>query len=166
MRTFRRGLFATLWILALAACASTPRFPVDEGVVEVTPREAKRDMPSLEGSQVLWGGVIVNATNLEERTRLEILAYPLDGRQKPDVEADPQGRFLAEAEGYLETADYTPGRRVTVSGTLKGTRKGRIGEAEYTYPVVAVEDKELWAEDRRSPAGPRFHFGIGVIFGG
>ncbi|MFP4560803.1 MAG: Slp family lipoprotein [Thiohalorhabdus sp.] len=166
MRTLGRGLFATLWILALVACAGTPRFSVDEGVAEVSPREAKRDMASLEGSRVLWGGVIVNTTNLEDRTRLEILAYPLDGRQKPDVEADPRGRFLAEAEGYLETADYAPGRRVTVSGTLEETRKGRIGEAEYTYPVVEVADQELWTEDRRAPEGPRFHFGIGVIFGG
>ncbi|MFA9462021.1 Slp family lipoprotein [Thiohalorhabdus methylotrophus] len=165
MRTSYRTLLLVLWVLALGACA-TPRFPTEQIALDVTPGQAKADMSRLEGTRVLWGGTIVNATNKEDSTRLEILAYPLDGDQRPDLEEPPQGRFLALEEGYLETASYAPGREVTVSGRLTGLREGMIGEAAYSYPVVEVVDIQLWKEDRGSAPGSNFRFGIGVIFGG
>jgi len=151
-------------LLLLAGCATTPRFDTSQTAVSVTPEQAVSETSRLEGTRVLWGGAIVSSTNQEETTRLEVLAYPLDDRQRPRTEAKPVRRFLAIKEGYLETADYAQGRWVTLTGPLTGTRAGRVGEAPYTYPVVRVEDIQLWPEERRR-AEPRFHFGIGVIFG-
>lgn len=162
----RGGILGILAILLiLTACGGGPRFETDDVTLSVTPEQAAEEPERLEGIRILWGGVIVRAVNQEERTRLEVLAYPLDSEQRPDTETKAGIRFLAEKAGYLETADYAPGRRVTVKGTLQGIREGRIGEAPHTYPVVQVSDLHLWpkAEARRS--GPRFHFGIGVIFG-
>ncbi|HKJ89162.1 MAG TPA: Slp family lipoprotein, partial [Gammaproteobacteria bacterium] len=82
------------------------------------------------------------------------------------LDKSPQGRFLAVNEGYLETADYAPGRRVTLTGPVTGLKKGLIGKATYTYPVVKVDDIQLWRKEQRYRPEPGFHFGIGVIFGG
>src|ERR671926_144044 len=107
--------------LTLAACASGPGIST-EGVNEtVTPRQAVVEIEHLRGEEVLWGGMIVSSTNLENSTRLEVLAYPLDSSQRPDTSANPTGRFLALKQGYLETVDYSPGKRVTVKGTLTKT---------------------------------------------
>ncbi|MEX0607100.1 MAG: Slp family lipoprotein [Halofilum sp. (in: g-proteobacteria)] len=160
IRAFALG--AVLLLLA-AGCASGPL--KTEGVArDLDPGEGAS--PEHVGATVLWGGVVVNSENLADRTRLEIVGYPLDEHsQRPLTEAEPQGRFLAYRDGYLETAEYGRGRRVTVRGEVTGSEEGRIGEARYTYPAVAVEQLELWQEPRERSSRPRFHFGIGVILG-
>ncbi|MDZ7747465.1 MAG: Slp family lipoprotein [Halofilum sp. (in: g-proteobacteria)] len=159
-----RWLAAVLAAAVLGGCASGPLR--DEGVAtELTPQGVADDPVPATGRTVLWGGVIVAARNLAERTRIEIVAYPLDPRsQRPLLQEAPVGRFLAYEEGYLETAEYRQGRRITVRGTVSGTEPGRVGEADYTYPTVTVEALELWPEqDARPRSEPRFHFGIGII---
>lgn len=160
-----RLALAALTLFLVAACASKPPFDTSETELTVTPDEAVADMDRLEGTRVLWGGVIVAAHNREETTQLEILGYPLNSRQRPTTDESPLRRFLAIKDGYLETADYAQGRQVTVTGPLAGTRSGRVGEADYTYPVVSIEDSHLWPKGEQRSQEPRFHFGIGVLFG-
>lgn len=160
--------FTVLATLLLAACASGPGISTVDVNQSITPREAIAEIGSVRGNKVLWGGMIVNSTNLEGSTRLEVLAYPLDASQRPDTEAQPTGRFLAIEPGYLETVDYRQGRLVTVKGTLNETRKGEIDEADYTYPVVASHRLHLWPQqdvvDDRGWGGVNFGIGIGVLF--
>ncbi len=161
MFNIARRSWLLLLALLLAGCASGPL--KTEGVSALTPGEAAGS--DSVGETVLWGGVIVNATNLPERTRLEIVSYPLDSRsQRPRIDAEPGGRFLAYKQGYLETAEYGRGRRVTVRGDVTGSEQGQVGEAPYTYPTVEVEALELWPEARSRGDGSRFRFGVGVIF--
>lgn len=150
--------------LPLVGCATAPLST--EGVAaDITPSRAAAEPSTADGRIVLWGGVIVAAENLEERTRLQVVAYPLDGRsQRPLIDNEPLGRFLAYRDGYLETAEYGAGRRVTVRGAVTGTERGRVGEADYTYPTVRIEALELWPQRAQQQEGPRIHFGIGVIF--
>jgi len=160
-----RTLAIAALLVLTTACATTPDFDTEGVALEVTPEQAVSESRRLEGTRILWGGVIVAARNLEDTTRLEILGYPLDGRQRPVTDAEAQRRFLAVHEGYLETADYAQGRWVTLTGPLAGTRSGQVGEATYTYPVVRVKAIHLWSQ-REPTSEPRFHFGIGVLFGG
>lgn len=159
----RQPLFSFLATgLLLGACATTPTFDTQGADKTLVPAEAVQQA-SLAGHAVAWGGVIIQSTNLQDRTRLEILAYPLDSTNRPNTNASPTGRFLAERPGYLETVNYAPGRLVTVVGPLEGTRAGRIGETEYAYPVVEAQRMQLWrpaAEYYNSE--PQVHFGIGV----
>lgn len=160
MYTVARRSCLLLLALLLAGCASGPL--KTEGVSQLTPDEAT-DSGSV-GETVLWGGVIVSATNLSERTRLEIVSYPLDQyTQRPKTDDEPGKRVLAYKPGYLETAEYGRGRRVTLRGVVTGTEEGRVGEAPYTYPTVEIESLELWPESSgRSSSGVRF--GVGIIF--
>jgi len=157
---------ASLAALALAAgCAASPPLATERAAVSVTPEQARAEMDRLEGTRILWGGVVIASTNREETTRLEILAHPLDRHQRPRTQAQSGPRFLAIHQGYLETADFAPGRSVTLTGPLVGLREGQVGEAPYTYPVVAAEDLHLWPAPERRRSPPRFQFGLGILFG-
>lgn len=164
MRVHAYPVLTALLLVALSGCATAPLST--EGVADdITPASAAAEPAAADGRIVLWGGVIVAAENLEERTRLEIVGYPLDRRsQRPLLEGEPLGRFLAYRDGYLETAEFGAGRRVTVRGTVTGTERGRVGEAGYTYPTMRIDALELWPQRQEQREGPRFHFGIGVIF--
>jgi len=148
-------LLALLVPLLLAACAS----PVPRALREAPPEpvslaEARSQPAALRGREVRWGGTLVAVHNLPERTRLEIVARPLDreGRPRP-VDRSP-GRFLAEVAGFLDPAVYAEGRDITVRGRLAGVVHGRIGQHPYDYPLVRVEVHYLFPPRRRVAPEP------------
>lgn len=150
-------------LILLAGCASTPDlFP--EGLRQPSPQQlagAPRSVP--QGQRMTWGGVIVEVSNLPDRTVLEVLAYPLNRSGRPDTDATPMGRFLADREGFLEPRDYAPGREVTVSGPLLGYRDGKVGDAAYRFPALAVQQLQLWQRRGAGSGGsPRVGVGLGV----
>jgi len=152
-----------LLALLLTACASGPRYPTEGVELSLTPQQAITEESLMRGKTILWGGMIINSSNLASQSRLEILAYPLDGSQYPQTDSAPLGRFLVIKNGYLETVDYAPGRLVTVRGPLSGSQSGKVGETNYTYPLVRAQNLYLWPRAGRSE--PRVHFGVGVVFG-
>jgi len=162
MSTIRQIVLLSLTTLLLAACAATPKFDASGIDLSVTPQQTVSEGTALLGSRQLWGGVIIANSNLKETTQLEILAYPLNSDQKPDTNKTPLGRFIALQQGYLETSSYSPGRLLTVSGALQESHIGHIGEAQYTYPTLLIEQLELWPNGDK-PAETRFHFGVGVM---
>ncbi|MEX0730505.1 MAG: Slp family lipoprotein [Aquisalimonadaceae bacterium] len=157
-------LIATLSLL-LGACATTgPDFHTD-GVADLAPRAAASAGDGAVGERVIWGGRIIAVNPLEQGTQLELLAYPLGRNQQPEPDRSSQGRFLVIHPEYLEPADWSPDRLVTVTGTLRSIRSGNIGDAEYRYPEVHADDLYLWPKPASSPGGtsPRVNFGFGVI---
>lgn len=159
-------LLAVLVLPLLAvACAGQPPFEVDDVRSGLTPTRVAEGSEVFQGERVLWGGTIVDVRNESERTVIEVLSYPLDDDQRPDTTEAASGRFLAVKNGFLDPADYAAGRRITVKGNLGAAQEGRVGEAAYTYPVVMVDELQLWTEvETRSSREPRVNFGIGIIF--
>jgi len=148
--------------LLLAACSAGPKFALEGVDTTLTPKQAVTEADLSHGKEVLWGGMIINSTNLEQNTRLEVLAYPLDSDHYPQTGKPPYGRFLLTQKGYLETVDYSPGRLITVVGRFDGTRRGKVDRSDYTYPLIKAEQLHLWSKGQKSDT--RFHFGIGVVF--
>jgi outer membrane lipoprotein len=156
------ALFAIVAVLLASGCA-TPAFEVGGDVDRViTPRAAAVEPATARNRTVAWGGLIVSARNLKDSTQIEIVGYPLDDSNRPKRGADPIGRFISIHPGYLETADYAPGREITVLGTMSGTRTGTVGEATYVYPVVEASRAQLWPKPGADRSEPTFHFGIGI----
>ena len=145
----------------LCACATTPPFP--ETTLRAIDRSSTPEMV-LEGSeqdmQVLWGGVIISAENLTDHTDLEVLFFPLDKSQRPDLDRAPHNRFIVRQEGYLEAMVYAPGREITVLGNLQGIEEGKVGDAPYRFPVVKADKIHLWPLDQDSKT--RFGIGVGI----
>jgi outer membrane lipoprotein len=160
-----RYFFLPILLLLLASCASAPTFDTAGVDRSLTPQRVRTSPQSTTGKNVQWGGTIVRTTNLKDSTQIEVLAFPLDsdGRQRVDTTA--QGRFILERAGYLEPADYAAGRQVTAVGTVTGTLADKVGEADYTYPMISARQLYLWSPER-SYGGSSSFFGIGVGSGG
>lgn len=107
-------------------------------------------------SVVRWGGTITRVLNRADGvTVVEIVSRPLysGGRPKHDDRSD--GRFLAEVSEFLDPEIVVAGRDMTVVGTLAGRRTGTIGEAEYVFPVVTVQNYKYWKQVVELPP---YHF--------
>jgi len=150
-------------LLLLAGCASSPdscRKPIGER--GLTPAVAAEREGAI-GQAITWGGTLIGSRNLEDSTELEVLAFPLDGCGRPRTNDDPLGRFIIRRPGYLETADLRPGRDITASGRIIATSEGRIGDAEYRFPVVEDANPRIWDERGASGySGVRPWISIGV----
>ena len=162
MNIVRIAVFVLLTGLLLG-CAQRPSFDTSQVSPTLSPQQALAEETSQQGKQILWGGMIIHANNLADGARLEILAYPLDGNHAPRLDRPPMGRFLLRHDGYLETVDYAPGRRLTVHGDFVRIEEGMVDQSPYRYPVVQARELHLWP--RGEPAQPRLNFGIGVVFG-
>ena len=157
--------FKTLIImLLLSACASSPT--IDSSGVDRTlsPRSVVAAPEMARGKDVLWGGVIIHTNNLQDSTQIEVLAYPLDTKQRPLRDSDPLGRFILDKTGYLEPESYAEGRLVSVVGTVSGTRAGKVGETVFDFPVISARQVTLWPKGKGGE-GSGINFGIGVGFG-
>ena len=158
-------LFLIIILLAvlISACATTPEFNLQNVLKDVPPTQSAAHIADYRGKKVLWGGVILNSTNTKQGTQFEVLAYPLDSDMRPQSNKTTEGRFLANVSLYLETADYAPGRLLTVVGELADIQQGKIGEAVYAYPVLQINQHYLWPRQEDRPVDTSVHFGIGVI---
>jgi outer membrane lipoprotein len=158
------GFLLLLLVAFLVACASTPercRKPIGER--GLTPAVAVEREDAI-GQAITWGGTLVSSRNLQDSTELEVLAFPLDGCGRPRSEDDPLGRFIIRRLGYLETADLRPGRDITASGRIIATSEGRIGDAEYRFPVLEDANPRIWGEraaSRYSGVRPWISIGVG-----
>ncbi|MCU7915465.1 MAG: Slp family lipoprotein [Candidatus Thiodiazotropha sp. (ex Gloverina cf. vestifex)] len=158
-------LQAALVFLVLSACSTAPKVAADADR-SPTPAEVTTAATSDSGKRLQWGGVIVESRNLADITELQILAYPLKKDGRPDVTASPNGRFLAQHQGYLETVNYAKGRQVTVTGKFSEVRAGEIGDAAYDFPTLTTDELVLWPEASTTKPKPRVNFGFGVGSGG
>jgi len=161
-----RLVATALLAAALAGCASPP-FATEGYDRAIEPADVQAEPAAYVDRAVIWGGQIVRIDNLAERTRLEVIAFPLTSRDlRPRIEAAPGKRFRVYRDGYLESAEYEPGRSITVRGRIDGVESGRIGEATYDYPVVDADTLHLWPRTEISAQRPqsRINFGFGFIF--
>lgn len=114
------------------------------------------------GKRVVWGGVITGLDQFGERSRLKVLAYPLDSRLYPRLDELATGRFIADFPAHIEPEDYSPNRLVTIKGVLKGVVARVERNVVYRYPVVEVEASHVWQRNTAQRWWERIHMGIGI----
>lgn len=171
------GINLAILVLAAVIFAGCARGPIepDDSISELSVSDVRsqliadstKTLTSLEitrltdDESVLWGGIIINTSNLTDSTQIEVMGYPLDRRQRPIKSRDAQGRFLIKHKEFLEPLDYAAGRSITVLGRLQDVVSGSVGEATYQYPALQSESLHLWSPyDSSSNTG--FRFGIGI----
>ena len=135
---------------AFSGCASIISKQLRKQVAkELTLQVVLKDPDAYRGKTVLWSGVIISSVNLKEGTMIEVLQKPADMQGKPkDVDAS-EGRFLALYTGYLDVAIYNGGRKVTVAGEVQGKKIQRLGEIDYTYPLISAKEIHLWPVEKK-----------------
>ena len=116
---------------------------------ELTLSEVLKAPEACKGKTVLWSGVIISSVNLTEGTIIEVLQKPADMQGKPKDVDESEGRFLALYPGYLDVAIYNGGRKVTVAGEVQGKKIQRLGEIDYTYPLISAKEIHLWPVEKK-----------------
>ncbi len=147
---FRRiSLLCLILGLLISGCAPVISQHIREQVLpDLTFRDVVKDPDFYRSKMVIWSGVIVKSENLRDGTLIEVLQKPADSLGRPlDIDKS-EGRFLALYPGYLDSAIYSKNRLVTVAGRVKEKRVLLLGEIEYTYPLIAVEEIYLWRPAR------------------
>ena len=143
-------LFFVCALSSFAGCAPVISKQLREQIAkELTLSEVLKDPQAYKGKIVLWSGVIITSVNLKEGTMIEVLQKPADIQGRPKDVDESEGRFLALYPGYLDVAIYNGGRRVTVAGEVKGKKIQRLGEIEYTYPLISAREIHLWPVEKK-----------------
>jgi outer membrane lipoprotein len=129
----------------LAGCASN----IPKEIKEAPPgnpmvAEVRADAARFTGAHVRWGGTIAAVDNQASETWVEIVARELDGSGEPRQTDRSSGRFIAVIDGFIDPALYSEDREVTVSGVVEKSITRKIGDYDYTLPVVRVENHLLW----------------------
>ena len=137
-----------LLLLLISGCAS----PISSEVK----READKSLdfvrvlenpPAYHGVTVIWGGVIMKVVNRSGGSALFIQETPLDNRDKPRSKDYTDGLFIARTQEFLDTKEYTSGRRVTISGEIIGEQLGKYKGTPYVYPVIKSREIHLWERE-------------------
>ena len=160
MSTNKTFIVSIALSLLLSACAGSP-FKMEGINRSISPQQTLSNQ-ALLNSKVVWGGMIIETRNFENTSQIELLNYPLDSDGEPIRTAQPQGRFLLKYKGFLEPAQYASGRWFSAMGSVQASEAGKIGEANYQYPVLKGEQLHIWSESSESDVQTRFHFGIGI----
>ena len=164
---WRISMGITLVALAvlLAACAPAPIYKPDTSVIAATPAQVAVAPERYGNAQAIWGGRVVAVRNFADHSEVELLDLPLDASQRPRADQPAGGRFIALMPGYVESMDYPEGALVTLRGSLQGVRTGKVGQADYVFPLVRVQQSHLWTQQelRQGKSNISFGLGVGVI---
>jgi len=139
-------------LLTLLACAH----PISQGLREqadpgLTFDQLIEDPDRYQGKVVVLGGTIVATRNLAAGTEIEVVEKSLSAYGEPSLSDDTRGRFIFVHPGYLESNVFSKGRSVTGAGKVLGSRMGKVGEREYRFPLIAVEEIKLWEDYSQYP---------------
>lgn len=138
-------LSGLLWVsLLLSGCVTVPDSV--KGSSPTPQQDLVRVLSAPElfvGQESRFGGKVIKVDNRNGMTRLEIAAMRLDDGARPILGSASIGRIFADVNGFLDPVDFN-NQMVTVVGPIKGTEKGKIGEAQYSFVVVSVTGYQRW----------------------
>ncbi|GAD88247.1 MULTISPECIES: Slp family lipoprotein [Vibrio] len=128
----------------MAGCSSLPEPLVSSNKAVITDYDTWLNDEQGDAAEIRLGGVIAKVTNLEQKTRLELVNLPIGKNGKPDINVEPKGRFVAYIDGFIDPTTFSEGRLVTVLGQSDGIEQGKVGEFDYRFPVLSASGYHLW----------------------
>lgn len=150
-------LFSLIGVYGLlGGCASSiPEQIRNAPEINPAPDEVRTNVSRFAGLTVRWGGVIASVDNQADETRIEIVSRDLSRSGRPHKQDFSAGRFIAKIAGFLDPAVFSKQREITVTGEVEKLEQHRIGQFQYTYPVVKVDQYQLW---QALPPPSRYHY--------
>ena len=137
---------ALLW---LSGCASRLPQSITQAPAEsLSVAQVQKAPQDYRGKEVRWGGDILEVVNARKHTDVLVLARKLGRKGEPVVDGQADARFIARFSGFREPAEFPEKKRLTVSGSIIGMEKRKVGEFSYPYPVVEVRESHLWPDPR------------------
>jgi outer membrane lipoprotein len=157
----KKILFIIGAALLLTACSPVlSRELMRQGTRDVPFNQLRETPDDYRGRLFVLGGVIADIRLTEEGSQLEALYVPVDSYGYLKEWDQGQWRFLAlfpKSKGLLDPVVFKEGREVTLAGEFLETRKGKIDDMEYTYPVFEIKQIYLWQEQNYY-SYPRYYY--------
>jgi outer membrane lipoprotein len=157
----KRALIFISAALMLTACSPVLNRELMKQGARDLPFNELRDAPdSFKGRLFILGGVVVNTRFTETGSQIEALYVPVDSYGYLNQGGNTSGRFLAlypRTRGLLDPVVYKKGREITLAAEFLETRKGKIDEMEYVYPVFEIKEIYLWDEMRNYYYAPYYY---------
>ena len=145
----RCGRVAAVVAVCLSVGGCIPQYVVPEPLDSQINRtvsfaQLRQSADQFKGATVVLGGVVLNAKNLPEGTEIEVLQVPLVAYDRPEgpVEAS-EGRFLVIDPERRDPA-VLGNRRITVVGTVIGTKVLTVDQFEYPFPYLSARFIQVW----------------------
>ena len=133
-------------LLSIGACTTSKA--IRTPVLDSPTVEQARD--SRETAKLIrWGGMVVSVENKADHTLIEIVDRPLTRFGTPKVTNKSSGRFFAKSQQFIDPENIRKNQSITVSGTLVDYTTGMIGEHEYVYPVVQINEYKIWPKNNQ-----------------
>ena len=139
---------ATIWLVLLlvSGCVTAlPSLPEGESVTPLTVADAQKTEVD-QSAKLRWGGTIVSVSIQSESTVIEVVSRPLSLNGRPKHNDVSYGRFKALVNGFVEPEIFQKGRDVSFTGSVAGVEQGQVEQANYAYPLLVVDQYELWKE--------------------
>jgi outer membrane lipoprotein len=131
----------------MSGCSTVPEaLKTPENTVLTNFAAVRENTNSEQGNLARWGGVIAKVTNNADNSMLEVVHFPLKSSTRPKQGNKTQGRFRVYISGLLDPMIYKEGRSITALGKIDFSEEGKIGEHEYTYPVLKASFIHLWKD--------------------
>ncbi len=140
-----------LLLMVLTACAPLSQDIRRQAGKSAPFSEIQRSPDTFIGTVVVWGGVVIEITNLKESTAIKVLQAALDMQERPTETDRSEGRFIIVVDRFLDPDIFKKGRQVTVGGEIAGKEIQPIGEIQYVYPVVRARELKLWEQPAPYP---------------
>ena len=146
-KIFKFSVLAFL-LFGIGACSTLP-----EGLVSTNPNLQTNYSAwnsTLDVTQELrLGGVIASVKNLKNKTRIEVVNLPIGSSGKPNINQEPQGRFVGYLEGFADPVKFAEGRLITLLGDSDRQETATVGDYSYDFPVMKVKSYHLWRIEER-----------------
>ncbi len=146
----KRSLLILVTLCLASACSSIPEsLQVVEGTPLTNFSNVRENAAANQGNLARWGGVIAKVTNNADNTMLEVVHFSLSSSTRPKQKDETQGRFKVYFSGLLDPMIYKEGRSITALGKVAISEDGKIGDHEYTYPVINASKVHLWKDIKK-----------------
>jgi outer membrane lipoprotein len=152
-------------VTTLSACAPAPIYKAAPDATQALPMQVAQTPERYQSAAAIWGGTVVQVNNLPDRSEIEMLAFPLDSSQRPKLKSASAGRFIAIVPGYVEPLKFPSGTPMTFSGHISGVRSGKVGNADYVFPLLKTDQSHAWTAEEMRKGHPNFNFGVGMGVG-
>lgn len=118
-------LLSLVFLAAVLLSGCTPAYVGGPGLPPGGLAALAADPLAHQGREVRLGGEIVSLSHREGKSLLTVRHRELDARGYPYGPASGY-TFLAESQGFLSPGAYVTGRQIIITGTVAGSRDGRL----------------------------------------
>ncbi len=115
--------------------------------------ELRKAPDAFRGKFILLGGMVTGVQKVGDRVQLEVMEYPLDSEELPDVSSASGGRFLVVLPSDVGYATFKPGIVVTMAGEVVGKAVKPLDNVSYSYPVLVVKEIHIVIRPERYNRG-------------